>query len=107
MTGPETVRTEEQYTAHGVWVLRRGTFIGVGHLLVESTKARTGSNPAARHTVTFDGCMRFEPGTRLVTGTIARPDGLTLPVQGRELPTPRPNTLNSPFPSKATMCTSR
>lgn len=95
MTGPETVRTEEQYTAHGVWVLRRGTFIGVGHLggIYEGTYW---VEPGGK-TVTFDGCMRFEPGTRLVTGTIAGPDGLTLPFKGR-MPTPRPNTQFSiPF----------
>lgn len=89
MSGVETSATVNPYIARGVWVLRRGTFIGVGHLggIYEGTYW---SEPGGK-SMTFDGCVRFEPGTRLVTGTIVGPDGLTMPFRGK-MPTPRPDS---------------
>lgn len=92
MTGVETLKAESPYVARGVFVLRRGTFIGVGHLggIYEGTYW---GDPGGK-TITFDGCVRFEPGTRLVTGTTVGAGGLTMPFKGKA-PTPTPDTAFS------------
>lgn len=89
MTGVEALKSENPYVARGVFVLRRGTFIGVGHLggIYEGTYW---SDPGGK-TLTFDGCVRFEPGTPLVTGTVVGKDGLTMPFKGKA-PIPRPDS---------------
>lgn len=89
MTGIETLRTESAYVARGIFVLRRGTFIGVGHLggIYEGTYW---VDPGGKM-ISFDGCVRFEPGTKLVTGTHVGPEGLTMPFKGKA-PVPKPDT---------------
>lgn len=84
----QSLSTGAAYTARGVFVLRRGTFIGVG----QSGAVYEGTyylDPGGV-TVTFEGCVRFEPNTPLVTGTVVGPEGLTLPFRG-VAPVPRPD----------------
>lgn len=85
----EARRAEGASAARGVFVLRRGTFIGVGHLggIYEGTYW---VDPGGKM-IAFDGCVRFEPGTKLVTGTQVGSDGLTLPFKGKA-PVPKPDT---------------
>ena len=84
----QSLSTGQAYTARGVFVLRRGTFIGVG----QSGAVYEGTyylDPGGE-TVTFDGCVRFEPETQLVTGPTVGPEGLTIAFKGRS-PVPRPD----------------
>lgn len=85
----QSFATGASYTARAVFVLRRGTFIGVGHMggVYEGTYW---VEPGGK-IVSFDGCVRFEPGTKLVTGAEVGQDGLTMTFKGKG-PAPRPDS---------------
>jgi hypothetical protein len=71
------------YQARGVFVYRNGAFIGVGQsgAIYEGTYRSEPGNAIVR----FDGCVRFPPGTELVTGPIAGAEGMVIPFKGSAL----------------------
>ena len=78
-----------RYAARGVFVFRKGAFVGIGQTGAIYEGAYW-ANPDTKQ-FDFDGCVRFPAGTELVTGPAPSPDTVTLPFKGTA-PTPSPDS---------------
>ena len=76
------------YAARGVFVLRKGAFVGIGQTGALYEGAYWANQ--ATKSLDFDGCVRFPPGVALVTGLQVRPDAVILPFKG-SAPQPSPD----------------
>jgi hypothetical protein len=72
------------YQARGTFVLRNGSFTGVGQAGAVYEGVYWSDSKAKR--TRFEGAVRFPPGTELVTGPHVGIEGLTVPFKG-EAPT--------------------
>lgn len=71
------------YTARGVFVIRNGSFFGVGQVGARYEGSYWVDKKISE--VTLDGCVRFPPNIQLVTGPHTGEDGLTVPFKGKSV----------------------
>ena len=85
----QAIYSGAQYAARGVFVFRKGAFVGIGQTGAIYEGAYW-ANPDTK-TFEFDGCVRFPAGIPLVTGPEASPDPVIIPFKG-SAPEPAPES---------------